>query len=46
MIIGRDNPHCKPELLRGWPGDGILLEEVGPAGLYTRKDLEGPGTRK
>lgn len=46
MIIGWDNPHCKPALLRGWPGHGIPLEAAGPAGLYTRKDPEGPGRKK
>jgi hypothetical protein len=45
MIIGRDNLHCKPALLRGWPREGVPLEVIGPAGLYTRKDLGEPGRR-
>ncbi len=45
MIIGRVNRHCKPALLRGCPREGVPLEAVGPAGLYTTKDLEGLGKR-
>jgi hypothetical protein len=39
MDIKRDNPDCKPELIRRWPKEGTPLEVMGPMGLYTRKDL-------
>ncbi len=39
MVIRRDNPHCKPELFRGWPKEGTPLEVMRPMGLYTMKDL-------
>jgi|688.fasta_scaffold1281615_1 hypothetical protein len=45
MVIGQDNLHCKPEFFRGWPKEGPPLEVMGPAGLYTRKDLGELGRR-